>query len=143
MLCVCSSIFIWKPLISLLFLIRRAIILTDWTKNRADKGYPWRFPYDFLKISNIQPLFITQVWIVLLYRNYSKMFVVWMFGFADDNKIISGIENTITEQDRKKTDGFSTHFRWSPSTLYRFGLFSKLSSSSANFPKHIWIVLIA
>ena len=31
------------------------------------------------------------------------MFVVWMFCFADDNKIISGIENTITEQDRKKT----------------------------------------
>ena len=30
-----------------------------------------------------------------------------MFGFADDNKIISGIENTITEQDRKKPDGFS------------------------------------
>ena len=49
MQCVCSSIFIWKPLISLLFLIRRAIISTDWTKNRADKGYPWRFRTIFWK----------------------------------------------------------------------------------------------
>jgi len=37
---------------------------------------------------------------VLLYRNYSKMFKKKkMFCFAEDNKIISGIENTITEQD--------------------------------------------
>jgi hypothetical protein len=56
-----------------------------------------------LKISNIQSLFITQVWIVLLYWNYSKMFVVWMFCFAEDNKIISGMDNTITEQDWRKT----------------------------------------
>ena len=34
-----------------------------------------------------------------------------MFCFAEDNKIMSGIENTITEPDWKKTHGFSTQFR--------------------------------
>jgi hypothetical protein len=40
---------------------------------------------------------------VLLYQNYSKMFITWMFSFAEDNKIISGIENTMSEQEWKKT----------------------------------------
>jgi hypothetical protein len=31
----------------------------------ADKGQPWRIPCEFLQISDIQPLFITQVWILL------------------------------------------------------------------------------
>ena len=34
---------------------------------------------------------------VLLYRSYSQMCITWMFGFAEDNKIFFGIENTITE----------------------------------------------
>jgi hypothetical protein len=36
---------------------------------------------------------------LLLYPNYSKMFNTSMFCFVEDNKIISAIENTITEQD--------------------------------------------
>jgi hypothetical protein len=32
---------------------------------------------------------------------YSQMFMTWMFCFAENNKIISGIENTITETDWK------------------------------------------
>jgi len=48
---------------------------------------------------------------VLLYRNYPKMFISWMFCFAEE--LISGIENTIMEPDWKKTHGFSTHFRLS------------------------------
>ena len=41
---------------------------------------------------------------VVLHRNYSKMFMTWMFCFAEDNKIVSGIDNTITEPDSIKTD---------------------------------------
>ena len=62
---VCSSIFIWKPLISLLFHIRRGMISTDKTNSKADKAQPWHILHKFLKISDIQPLFITQVWILL------------------------------------------------------------------------------
>ena len=36
---------------------------------------------------------------VLLYRNYSKMFNTGIFCFAEDNKKIPSIENTITEPD--------------------------------------------
>ena len=32
------------------------------------------------------------------------MFMTWMFCFAEDNKIISAIENIITESEYKKTD---------------------------------------
>ena len=35
----------------------------------------------------------------LVCRNYFKMFMTWMFFFSEINKIISGIENTITEPD--------------------------------------------
>ena len=47
---------------------------------------------------------------VLLYRNYSMIFMTWMFCFTEDNKIISRIENTITETDWTK-NGFSIQFR--------------------------------
>jgi hypothetical protein len=36
--------------------------------------------------------------------NYSNMFITWMFCFAEDNKIISGIENTIMEPDWKNME---------------------------------------
>jgi hypothetical protein len=39
---------------------------------------------------------------VLLYRSYSKLFIAWMVCFAEDNKIMSRIDNTITEPDWKK-----------------------------------------
>jgi hypothetical protein len=41
---------------------------------------------------------------------YSQMFMTWMFCFAEDNTIISGIENTITEPDWKirKVSKYST-----------------------------------
>jgi hypothetical protein len=75
---------------------------------------------------------------VLIYRNYSKMFITWMFCFAEDNEIISGIENTITEPDWKKT-GLSTHFllsgvadRQQP-TVFLYIIYF-LSPSLANFP---------
>ena len=41
------------------------MISTDKTNSKADKGQLWRIPREFLKISDIQPLFITQVWILL------------------------------------------------------------------------------
>ena len=44
--------------------------------------------------------------------NYSNMFITWMFCFAEDNKIISGIENTIMEPDWKK-HGISKYFQLS------------------------------
>jgi hypothetical protein len=34
------------------------------------------------------------------------MLKTWMFSFAEDNKLISSIENTITEPDWKKTMHF-------------------------------------
>ena len=61
-----------------------------------------------------------------------------MFCFAEDNEIISGIENTITEPDWKKT-GLSTHFllsgvadRQQP-TVFLYIIYF-LSPSLANFP---------
>ena len=39
-------------------------------------------------------------------------FNTWIFCFAEDSKIISGIENTLTESYWKK-NWFSTHFRFS------------------------------
>ena len=45
---------------------------------------------------------------VLLYQNYSKMFKTSLVCFVVDNKIISSIENTITEPDWKKTPIFNT-----------------------------------
>jgi len=45
---------------------------------------------------------------VLLYWNHPKMFITWVFCFAEDNKIISGIENTFTELDGKKKLIFNT-----------------------------------
>ena len=39
---------------------------------------------------------------VLLYRNYSKMFITWMFCFVEDNKIISSLENFIKKKKKKK-----------------------------------------
>jgi hypothetical protein len=44
---------------------------------------------------------------VLLYWNYTKMFITWIFCFAEDNKIIYGKENTITKLEKKIN---STHF---------------------------------
>jgi len=86
---------------------------------------------------------------VLLYRNYSKMYNIWMFCFAEDNKIISGIDNTITKLDLKPIFNTLPIIRGcrpgdnllSPSTWYMFGLFSGLSPSSTNFLKSIQIVL--
>jgi hypothetical protein len=37
------------------------MISTDKTNSKADKGQTWRIQREFLKISDIQPLFITQV----------------------------------------------------------------------------------
>jgi hypothetical protein len=36
-------------------------------KQIADRGQSWRIPHEFLKISDIQPLFITEV-LILLYK---------------------------------------------------------------------------
>ena len=36
---------------------------------------------------------------VLLYRNYCKMFMTGMFCYAEHSKMISSIENKITEPD--------------------------------------------
>ena len=68
-----------------------------------------------------------------------------MFCFAEDNKIISGMKNTITEQDWKKTRIFNAIAMvrgcrpgdnlLSPSTFYMFGLFTELSTLSAIFRK--------
>jgi hypothetical protein len=64
-----------------------------------------------------------------------------MFCFADDNKIISGIENIIVEPDFKKlifnTLPFVRRYRpddnlLSPSTLYMFGLSTGLLPSSSH-----------
>ena len=69
---------------------------------------------------------------VLLYRSYSKMFfLAWMFCFADYNKLMSGIENAITEpvfRDCRPGDD-------PLSLIYMSGLFSGFSPSSAFFPK--------
>jgi hypothetical protein len=35
---------------------------------------------------------------------FIKMFMTWMFCLAEDNKIISGIENTITNRTEKYQD---------------------------------------
>jgi hypothetical protein len=45
---------------------------------------------------------------------YSQMFMTWMFCFAENNKIISGIENTITETDWKIriVSKFSMKHKW-------------------------------
>ena len=87
----------------------------------------------------------------LLYRNYSKMFITWMFCFVEDNKIISGQKYNYGT-GLKKTQIFNTlpvvgDFRLgdnllSPSTLYILGSFTVLSPSSANFSKNIWIVFL-
>jgi hypothetical protein len=92
-----------------------------------------------------------KVMTVLLYWNYLKMFITWICCFAEDNKITSDIENTITELDWKKRD-FSTLLvvrgcrlgdnLLSPSTLYMFVLFTRLFPSSANFSKNIWVVFL-
>ena len=72
---------------------------------------------------------------VLLYQNYSKMFNTWMFCFTEDNKRIPGIENTITEPNWKKDfQHTSCCQELLPSTLYMFGLFTRLFPSSENFP---------
>ena len=47
---------------------------------------------------------------------YSRMFMTWIFCFAEDNKIISGIENTITEPD------------------WKIRIVSKYSMKNTNFP---------
>jgi len=56
-----------------------------------------------------------------------------MFYFAEDNKIISGMENTITEPDEKKPMIFNT---LPVVTGSRQGD-NLLSPSSANIPKNI------
>ena len=48
----------------------------------------------------------------LLYRNYSRMFISWMFCFVEDNKIISGKKIQLRNRTEKK-HRFSTHFRLS------------------------------
>jgi hypothetical protein len=76
--------------------------------------------------------------------NYSNMFITWMFCFAEDNKIISGIENTIMEPDWKNTEFQYTSScqGLSPSTLYMLWLLTGLSPSSTKFPKNILIILL-
>jgi hypothetical protein len=70
------------------------------------------------------------------------MFMTWMFCFVEDNKIISGIEKTITETDWKMFNivPIARGCRLgdnllSSSTLYMFGLFTGLSPTSTNFHK--------
>jgi hypothetical protein len=41
---------------------------------------------------------------------YSRMFMTWIFCFAEDNKIIYGIENTITNRTEKS--GLSANIPW-------------------------------
>ena len=61
---------------------------------------------EFSKTSSINMTLYTYClhtrWTVLLYQNYSKMFITWMFCFAEDNRIISCIDNTITVPDWRK-----------------------------------------
>jgi hypothetical protein len=45
---------------------------------------------------------------VVLTWSYSEMFIAWMFCFLEDNKIISAIENAITESDWKNKQIFNT-----------------------------------
>ena len=83
---------------------------------------------------------------VLLYRNYPKMLICWMFCFAEE--LISGIENTIMEPDRKKTWIFNTlpvvrgcRLGYCfPLHCICWGLFVGLSPKSTNFSKYNWIV---
>jgi hypothetical protein len=62
-------------------------------------------------VSRVDNLMFTSWGQKLFYYNETtlKMFITWMFCFAEDKKIISSIENTITEPDWKKKT-FSTHF---------------------------------
>jgi len=84
---------------------------------------------------------------VLLYRSYSKTFESWMLYFLEDNKIISDIENTITESSwifntlpvfRGCRPGDN---RFSTSALYMFGLFSLVSKFSVKHPNYLVIFI--
>ena len=71
----------WNPFIFLLFRILSAMISTDSTHRRADKGHPWRIPLVFLNISDIHPLLMTQVWIsvyiyLLILNNKKKLWIL-------------------------------------------------------------------
>ena len=135
MICVCSSIFIWKPLISLLFLIRRAMISTEKTNKKANKGH-----FDVFRTSFWKFLISSYCFIILkLLKDVCGLNV--LLCRRQQNNFRYRKYNYWTGQKKNQTD-FQHTSGWSPSTLYMFGLFSKLSPSSANFPKHIWIVLI-
>jgi hypothetical protein len=48
---------------------------------------------------------------VLLYRNYSKMFITLIFCFAENNKLMPVMQNTMPELDWKKKDFHGTFGR--------------------------------
>ena len=81
---------------------------------------------------------------VLLYRSYSMRFMTWMITFAEDNNIISSIENIITEQgfrlsgvvDRTTTYWLPLHYiclGCPPGCLPRQQIFRKKPSELSSY----------
>ena len=81
---------------------------------------------------------------VLLYRSYSMMFMIWMITFAEDNKIISSIENIITEPGFRLSgvvDRTTTY--WLPLHYICLGCIHRVVSLVNKFSeKNIWIVFL-